>query len=162
MVHWRGLCLLKSGVCIPWRAGSTAVSLVLLGRGDRGAPSDASKGIGEGRIFPHEPIQRCLKRHYVALTLRRGQRCHEPLHQRAPPSRTGTAALTLLQRLSHQVVDSDRCHSFRGVDSGWHNPTPSRMYCLRVWGLPLAEHVGTQAQRAASREGQSSTVISYV
>jgi hypothetical protein len=29
------------------------------------------------------------------------------------------------------------------------------------WGLPLAEHVGTQTQRAASKEEQSSTTISW-
>jgi hypothetical protein len=64
-------------------------------------------------------------------------------------------------RLTRQVGGIDRGHQFRGVENRWHNPTPFRMCCLRVWGLPLAGRVGAQARRAASREGQSSTSISY-
>ncbi len=67
------------------------------------APSDDSEGIdSDGGMLPYEPVHRCLERagHAARGRLlragRRGQVRGDPVRQRTPESRTGSAWLGLL------------------------------------------------------------------
>jgi len=116
----------------------------------RGQMSDDREGEGsEGWVLPCEPVHGCLERAIRAarrrlpLTWRMGQVRGDPVCERAPESRTGSAGVGLLysQSVWGQFVYFDVFDEFRGVKNRWHGDTP----CLRmlpihkVWGLPPAE-----------------------
>ena len=114
-------------------------------RGGRRTPPDDGEGEDrEGWMLPCEPVHGCLKRaghatqrrlaHAWCMSQVRG----DPMCQRAPESRTGSAWLGPLYAkiVCSQFVCFDIFDAFRGVKNGWHGDTPcSRM--LPVWGCLL-------------------------
>ena len=114
----------------------------------RDQTSDDSEDQGsEGWVLSYEQVHGGLERTWratrgrLARAWRMGQVLGQPVYQRAPESRTGSAWLGLLYRQSvwSQFVCFDIFDAFRGVKNGWHSDTPCpRMLPIQVWGLPLA------------------------
>ena len=134
---------------------------MLRGRSGGCAPSDERKGIDrEGRGLPYEPVHGCLDWPARAARRCRGQVRGDRVRQRAPESWTGSAYLGPLESFYGKVVCFDVFTQCRGVHHRRHDMTPCpRMRPIAYGGCLLRSTASTQKQRAASREGQSSTII---
>ncbi len=131
------------------------------------APSEESEGAESERwVLPcdavHGHLERagCAARGRVPLTWRRGQVCGDLVRQRAPESWTGSAWLGSLYR---KVVCVEVFKlKFRGINDSGHSKTPCpRMLPMSMGAASCGAHQAL-ARHAASREGQSSNIISHI